>query len=153
MKVNITLDANDVRSGMTNFNPTADPNSSTQIRVDIDNLTMFIDDNEAEEIIAMDILDFVNPAGKDQILSHWISKLAHGASITLGGRQIYDVVKLIHRREIDLQQANFLIYGNDMARRAMLSADFLCDVLKEKGLTVESIKFDNTFYCVKAVRP
>lgn len=153
MKVNIILNTTDVRSGYVNIDPFANPQDPTKIQCDPGNLAM-IDDNECEELIALDVLDFVNPRDRDNILNHWISKLAHEGSLTIGGREIYDVAKIIFMRAADLNQSNQLLYSSDgsLYRLGLSSVDYVRNTLEGKNLVIDMVKIENCQYIIKAVR-
>ena len=80
--------------------------------VDPYKLDEYFDNNEIDEVfIVNDTLDYLPLQGRGQALSHWLTKLAHGAKITLIGNDLFEVARVIDNGQLDLPQANAIVYG------------------------------------------
>jgi hypothetical protein len=152
MKVNITLNTNEPRNGYINLNPLADPNDANFIRTNINELGVYLDDGEAEEIIALDVVDYVPLAEKENILRHWLSKLAIGGTITIGGNDLRQIAKALSFNQLDLNQTAELLYGSQLIRSGLITCDRMRKVLEGSGLKILESRLVNFSYYVKAER-
>ena len=96
MKINITLGGSGYKSGYVNVDPTlkrmgeevvlekANNGQTNVIKADIRNLDEITLENECVEIVAEDILDYLQLGESRKVLAHWISKLRHGGKIVVG---------------------------------------------------------------------
>lgn len=147
MKLNLLLNnPGGVRSGYLNLEGEA-----------VTNLDDVADANEVTEIIALDVLCYFPNHLADQVLNHWLGKLAHGATITLGQPDIREIARAVLNRTIDLNVANELLYGSQQApggeRRNVLTMDQLVAVLESKGLKVLRKRIQDHRCVVVAQRP
>jgi hypothetical protein len=153
MKLNLTLNG-EARDGYTNIDPfpSADPR---KVRGDIRNLTE-VDDGEAEEIIAIDVLDRFTLPDTEKVITHWISKLKHGGELTIGFTDLIELAKAIANRSVNLDQANQILFGSGQAweqKRTALAVVPVCNMLRSKGLNI-TLKRSQAFKAIiKAVRP
>ena len=158
MRINLYM-SGVARSGYLNISPfaTQSVDNPQVIRGSVSNLDEFAEDSEADEILALSVVDFLPARNVEESITHWVSKLRHGGSITISGLDINLACKAVARQEIDLATANQLIYGNQSAtwdhRKASLNILAVVDMLKTKGLKITSKRFDNYDYIVKAERP
>lgn len=151
MKVNITL-GNEARSGYININPLADPNDPNFIRTNINDLGVYLDDGEAEEIIALDAIDYAPIQEKEHVLQHWLSKLALNGTIIIGGTEIGNVAKAFALNQLDLNKFTELAYGAQLQKAGLITAEQMTKVLTGLGLRVIEKKIFNFSYYIKAVR-
>lgn len=152
MKLNLTLDLAGQRSGYVNINPLADPNSPDFIRSNIDNLSIYVDDGEAKEIIALDLIDFVPIQEKENIVRHWLSKLALGGTITIGGNDLWQITKAFTFNQLELTQAAELLYGSQLARSGLVTCSQMRKILEGGGLKIIESRLSNFSYYVIAER-
>lgn len=152
MKLNLTLDLAGQRSGYVNINPLAREDSPDFIRSNIDNLGLYVDDCEAQEIIALDLIDFVPIQDKENIVRHWLSKLALGGTITIGGNDIGQITKAFTFNQIDLGQTAELLYGSQIPRSGLVTCAQMRKILEGGGLKVTEARLSNFSYYVKAER-
>lgn len=157
MKINLLLNGDGIRSGYLNLDPLADPNDSMKTQGDICNLDEYVDDAEADEIIATDIIDFLPTNDLESVLSHWLSKLRHGGSIVVGGVDIREVARGLLNQRLTLNQANMLLYGGQQSphdyRKTTLTLQKLLEIFQQLGFKVIQKRQENYFYQVKAERP
>lgn len=151
MKVNITLN-NPILNYM-NLGPVPLPNTKF---CSLTNLDKYVEAAEANEILAIDIIDYVEQSYIGEALTNWVSKLRIGGTITIGGLDLHEVCRKFARRQIDLADANSLLYGTQenpfMHRKSSLSIDAVVGQLKTFNLYIDSKKFEQNFYYVKARR-
>jgi hypothetical protein len=114
MKINITLGGAGYKAGYVNIDPTlkrlgediilenANDDQTNVIKADVRNLDDVALENECLEIVAEDILDYLQIKESRTVLAHWISKLRHGGKIVVGGTD----------RSIDSESLNEIIHGS-----------------------------------------
>ena len=124
MKINITLGGSGYKSGYVNVDPTlkrmgeevvlenANNGQTNVIKADIRNLDEITLENECVEIVAEDILDYLQLGESRKVLAHWISKLRHGGKIVVGGTDILEVCRMFYKKAIDTDSLNVLMHGN-----------------------------------------
>lgn len=152
MKLNLTLETGSARSGYVNINPLASPDDPSFIRANINELSIYVDDGEAQEIIALDIVDFVPVQEKENIVRHWLSKLALGGTITIGGNDIGQVAKAFTFNQLELSQTAELLYGGQLARSGLVTCTQMRKILEGGGLKIVEARLNNFSYYVKARR-
>lgn len=157
MKINLTLGTDVYRGGYLNLDPLASPGDPIRTRADICNLDEFVDDAEAEDLIALDVIDFLPSPELDNIIDNWTRKIRHGGTITIGGVDLREVAKAFLDQELTLQDTNQLLYGSQKApceyRKATLTLQKMIEVLQFKGFKIIQKRIVNYYYHVKAERP
>ena len=123
---------------------------------DPSNLDFFVDNAEAEAIIAYDVINFLPKDSMISILEHWTKKLRHGGSIVIGGVDCYAIARDIVANKISLQDLNVILYGSEVPswdiRRNIFTAQSLVDHLKELGLKIVKSRLDKYEIVVEAIR-
>jgi hypothetical protein len=156
MKLNLLLHGQDLRGGYLNVDPFAEPDSDKVVG-SVTNLDALVHDAQADEIIALDILDFLPACDVDATLEHWVSKLRHGGTVTIGGLDLHEVARRFHLGQIDLDAANQLIHGRQRFpweyRKSTLALSVLISKLLTLGLIPTRKVYSDEFYCVTARRP
>ena len=76
MKVNITFDEDNNLNGYLNISP---------------NQLSSVDDGEADEVRAIDVLPYFPEEESANLLMSWIKKLRHGGHLIIGALDIYEV--------------------------------------------------------------
>jgi len=109
-----------------------------------------VEDSEATEIIASDVINFTALSSLNDLLSAWVKKLRHGGKIVLGGVEIDEVCKAFITKAIDINQFNNLVHEG---RISQISSDDLDKLLIEHGLKITKKRTDNFNMIVEAVRP
>lgn len=149
-KVNLIHGEGDVLDTHLNINPFAKKTEEGMlVRGDLTNIDKYVDDAEAEEIIAMDVIDYIPTTKTVESISNWISKLAIGGRIVIGGIDMIVISKSIADYSLDIASANLLIHGRQdqpyLIKRASFSAYDLAEYLElMHGLGI--VKKDITNY-------
>jgi hypothetical protein len=123
------------------------------------NLDKWVDNGEAAEILAYDVIDFLEPTQVFDTINHWVGKLAHGGKIVIGGTDIYNVCLDFSRFKINIVQANKALHGSFekpfLFRRVNYTLDGLVNQLRDCGLKILKKRFDTETYMmtVEAIRP
>ncbi len=144
-KLNILLNATcDVRAGYINVDPFAPDGDKDRIKGDPAALGPIVDAAEAEEIIALGILDYL-PFGKvEEVVKHWISRLAHGGKLTVGTTDFLELSRLSHLRLISLDDFNRILHGEQREvwqfKKSSCSLNLLTELLVNNGLRILSKK-------------
>lgn len=157
MKVNLLLNKKATRSGFLNIDPLAEPGDTDRVLGSVSNLDEFVDDAEIDELVAIDVIDYLPANELDNVLDNWIRKIRHGGSVTVGGVDIREVAKALAFQQIDITTANLLLYGSQQSpceyRKATLTLQKLIDVFKSRGFKIIQKRLNNYYYHVKAERP
>ena len=111
LKVNLGVRLNSVISGYLNLDCSPDPNNKQAIAVDPFKLDDVLDNNELEEFLVNDTLDFLPLQARATALNHWMTKIAHGGKLIIMGSDIYEVCRLGHLGQLDVQALNSIVYG------------------------------------------
>lgn len=116
-----------------------------------------VEDGEAEEILAIDVIDFLPFKQVDGVLAHWISKLRHGANLTVGGIDILAVANGIQTRYVDVMNANHLLFGPQddptQFRASTCCLSRIVEVMRSNGLKILKQRLDDYHYVIQAQRP
>jgi predicted SAM-dependent methyltransferase len=110
VKIHLSYDnLESARSGYQNIDYIAE-NDSVMVG-DIKNLDWLVDDGEAEEIIADDVLGHFPAAQVDDVLDNWLRKLSKGGYLTIITADLKEVARSILAEKITTDQANQLLFG------------------------------------------
>ena len=111
-----------------------------KVVADLKNLDDVVDDSEAMEIIAEDIIDFLPLGDVEDAINHWIKKLRHGGRIIVGGVDMFEACKAFSTYTIDLAMANYLLHGAQEQPWEERHANFtllgLAQFLEDRGLKI-----------------
>lgn len=84
---------------------------ANRVKGDIANLDAHVEANEAEEIIALDILHYFPSAVAVEVLRGWVSKLAHGGTLTLSFVDCKEAARGLLNEDLTIEEFSGLIYG------------------------------------------
>ena len=142
MKINLILDGHPL-SGYKNIDPHGYEDETKTVG-DLENLHDIVEDAEATEILALDIIDFLPLNSVEPAISHWVSKLRHGGKIAIGSYQ----------KILGLAEANEVIHGTqERPRISHLTIDTLIEILEKQGLQVIKKRVNKFDMTVEAQRP
>jgi hypothetical protein len=158
VKVNLLVsNPEGVRAGYLNFDtlaPQMDPHG--RIQADFTKLDRHVDAGEVEDFIAHDVLDLFPIVQANDILDHWISRLAHGGTITISCVDLMEVSRNLVNRFITPEQANVLLHGEQdrpwKFRQGNYTLSQLVHSLAGKGLHVQMKRLDELKAIVVAQR-
>jgi hypothetical protein len=158
MKLNLLLDNKfHTREGYLNLDPFANTGEGEiRKRANLKELNE-VDDGEVEDLIAIDVIDYYPPVEVNQMLTLWSRKLKHGGSITIGFTDLYQLVKAVSSRVLNLEEANAAFHGTQETpwriRRSTLSIDYVAKVLESTGLRIKIKRLYSNKAIVRAARP
>jgi hypothetical protein len=163
MKLNLLMASDDIRAGYRNldcFPEVLNKNQSfsqeKEYCENIQNLDSVCEDGEAEEIIALDVIDYIDIRNKQNVMDHWIKKVAIDGRIVIGGIEIKEVARNIYLDRLDLEESINLLYGDPNFpfgnRKGCLSSEIISNLLQSRGLRIISKKLINYKYCIIAER-
>jgi hypothetical protein len=117
------------------------------VAVSLDELGMAVDDGEATEIIAYNVIDCISHRTVDDCLDAILRKLAHGGLLVISACDYQAVARAITQGRLNPEEVNDLLYGPQDAgfwstRKSAYSMDMLVNYFKHKGYTIESARFD-----------
>lgn len=140
MKINCLLGNPDLRSGFINVDPLASGEDKQRYKGDWTNLDDLCCAGEAQEIVALEVLDYVGREGADKVLAHWVSRLGHGGTLTVSLVDPNRVARALLSGELSEENANGLLYGQQSQpwqhRKLAYSLATLSEKLKRLGLQV-----------------
>lgn len=112
-------------------------------------------DNEAEEILAEGICDYIPRVQLPAVLAHYASKLKHGGKLVIGGTEIKELAKAVVLGD-DFEMFNKMLFGSfdDVWRikSGATSIIEIVDALKQLGLKIIGKKLNGYNFLVEAVR-
>jgi len=152
MKINLILDGHAL-SGYKNIDPYG-YGDETKVVGDVENLDDMVEDAEATEILALDIIDFLPPESIEAAIGHWVSKLRHGGKIAIGGKDLWQISKALYQKILDLEEANEVIHGTqEKPRISNFTIDKLINTLESRGLQILKKRINKFDMVVEAQRP
>jgi hypothetical protein len=156
VKINLLINNNSVRNGFINVDPFAVPGDG-KVGGDVGNLDHVACDAECDEIVADDILDYIPNDVSGDTLLNWIGKLRHGGTLTIGGVDLREVSRMFTRQEIDVSEANAVLYGRQRLpleyRKSTSTIQHVINMLESKGLKILNKRIEGAYYSVTARRP
>ncbi len=152
MKLNLGIDIS-LMSGYTTIDPAG---GQDKVCLDIRNIDSVVDNGECEEINASRILDHIHGSQLYSVIQHWVSKLAHGGKIILGGKDILEVSKLVVTGSIGNSDSNKVFYGVNNSslglQRGMYECNEIVSILSELGLHIDKKRINGLDFIVEAHR-
>lgn len=107
-----------------------------------------LSDNECESILASDVVDHLDIQGVHGFLVDARKKMRIGSSIVIGGTDIRLLSRAIINNQVDVMEANSLIYS----KRSCSDINSILSILQAVGLTIESTKMVGIHYEIEAKR-
>ena len=154
MRINLLNDQNTIRSNALNIDPFADPLEPSKTFGGLENLDLHVDDGEAEEIIAYDIIDYLQARDLERTVEGWVRKLKFNGKITIGGLDIYEVSKGVINGNLNLAQINGLLYEDyrHKQRKSVSTIQNVVSLLQKFGLKILHKRLNGYDYVVVAER-
>jgi len=139
MKINLMWGRGNPLSGYLNVDPHIYGVDGVSTG-DVTNLDGYVNDSEATEILALDILDFLPLGIAGKALHNWVQKLRHGGKIVVGGTDIGLVCMMFSKKELDLTELNKIVHGEQTKgwdfKASHLSMPELVELLEGLGLKI-----------------
>ncbi len=114
-----------------------------------------VEDSECESIL-FTLTDTIPISMLANVIKLYIQKLRHGGVITLLGTDIYQVCLAIANRNVNILDANKLLFGgpsvSDM-HSSLVSTNDVANLLEEFGLKITKKALNGISYVVEAQRP
>ncbi len=158
MKLNLLLDNhNDVRSGYVNVDPFApEQDKYGRVRADVNNLDAVVEAGEATKIVVSDILSYFPPEQVDEILTNWLSKLAHGGTLAVTVVDLREVARKFLANIIPIEDMQSLLHGAQeqpwQFRKSSLTLPLLIEVFTTRGYKILSKRIQNNMATVVVQR-
>lgn len=150
MKLNIKC-GSDVRNGYVNV----DNDTTVTGNVNhggLESLDWVCEHGDAEEIIAVNALRFIQTDQTDAVLQNWCSKLKDEGTITIQDTDLHLASKSFSNDQIDLQEFSSMIFGlkHNMPFRSGIDMRTVVSKLKDLGLTITNKRFNGMSFLVEA---
>ena len=154
MKVNLIINGHSL-SGHVNIDPYGFGDSS-KVAGDVFDIGHAVQDSEATEILAHDIINFTEYSKIDSVILNWVSKLRHGGVIVIGGKDLWHVSKCYSQRLINTEEFNKAVFGNQEHkkdyRQSHVTMTEVVSKLESLGLKVLKKRVNGYEMVVEAVR-
>lgn len=161
MKLNIVKHIDDARSGYLNVCdrvPFPLPEEFMEwAKVDsLDDISPFCEVGQAEEIVALGVVEYIPLSDIDKTIDHWCDLLAVGGTITLGSLDIFETASSLATGHMTQQEANLLIHGHQTEPWQHKCANYgvrqLAEALAGRGLSVTRKSLNRVWAVVQAER-
>lgn len=157
MRLNLLLDdPGGVRPGYVNVDLLAPAGDPHRTQCDPTNLEPVCDAGGCEELVALDILDYVPLAQANAVLDHWVSRLAHGGTMSVSVVDLLEVSRAFADRRLTVEEANLLLHGEQKKQWQFRQSNYtlgqLADALQAKGLMLVLQRHDDFRAVVTARR-
>lgn len=150
MRVQLTIQK-PALNGFLVIDPTCQPGQNDRVLCqNITNLDDLVDNNECEEIICEEVLDYLPLPARLPALSNYLTKIQHGGTIVITGLCPYEASRLVHQGQLsNLQQINALLYGTAALRKSIVPAEYNVGIAVQTGqFVVEQVKYANLQYVI-----
>lgn len=156
MKINLIYGEGETYNGYLNLNQFLEKESDNIKRCDIKDISKFVEDGEAEEIVAIGILEYINHNKISEVLTNWARKIKFGGKIVIGFLDAYEIARNFNNGFINLEVYNALIHGSGekpyMVKRTCLNTSLIKQMLSKLGFKMMKHKINNFNITVEAVR-
>lgn len=154
MKINLIMDVEDILPSYLNVSPYIKEEGKYTKCCDIKNLDDFLDDGEAEEIVAYRVLRHLKFSEVPQIISHWAKKLKRGGKLVIEEVDIQNVCREFAYRRMDLEELNEILFGSKphLTNKSVVRMPDICKLVGELGMKVETKRLQGNYLVVVGVR-
>jgi len=155
MKLNLIMNEDDIIPSYLNVGPYISKESEYTKCSDIKNLDTFLDDGEAEEIIAYRVLKYISYNSIPSVLAHWGKKLKRGGKLIIEEVDVQNVCREFTYRRMDLTELNASLYGDEdhIDCKSVLRIPELCKLMEEIGFKIMIKRLQGNFLIIEGVRP
>lgn len=156
MKINLGC-GKDVRSGYTNIDrfPQGQLSQDVYRQGDIGNLDWLTEDGIANEIVALNCLEYLPTKVVKQALVNWAKKLSGGGVLKIKVPDCHLIAKAFYQGQFNLQEYSKMVLGtqedNDN-RLSIMDTATLLSTLKEIGLTISLKRYEGVEIYVEVVK-
>ena len=155
MKLNLLWGTGHPLSGYVNIDPHS-YNKEGIVNGDVTKLDEFVEDSEATEILAMDIIDFIPYSIITATVSHWVKKIRLGGKIVIGGIEIYEISKIFAQQGIGIEEFLIAAYGHQSNpwefKASHMTLQDLESLLTQHGLKILKKRINGFKMSVEAQR-
>jgi len=157
MKLNLGC-GNDIRqTGYVNVDIRSNDKLPTEIyrQGDIQSLDWLCENNMVEEILALNVLSYIQMPNIRSTIAGWSDKLIENGTLKMSVIDIYGIAKMFSNGQMssrDFVLAMFGTQNNDDCCRSAIDINDLCALLEESGLTITTKRYDGLFLFVEAVK-
>lgn len=138
-------------NGYLNLDAATQNNEKDRVACDPMNIDPLVDHNELDEFIINDILDYLPLPARQKCLNHLLTKVSHQGKVVITGINPYEVSRLVHNGQLDIQQANSIIYG--IGRKSFVNpVDNVQMALSTGQFLEDGIKYDGFKYVIQLIR-
>jgi len=156
MRLNLGC-GNYIRTGFVNVDVTQQQLPPDLYRQgDISNLDWLCSNSSVEEMLALNVLQYIPYKVMDQVLSNWTNKLCSNGRIKILSPDINILCKLLCNRNMDLVTFLANVFGSqdqivNFGKSATGMKD-MCRQLESLGLMVVAARYENTMFYVEAIK-
>jgi len=116
-----------------------------------------VDVGECEEILALNIVEYMPRHLLDSVLKDWVSKLAHKGQLILSFTDCYTISRLFFLQQLTAVDYNVLIHGEMTKgwdeKKQNFTLPQLVQILEGMGLKVLKKKLDGIYATLIVERP
>ena len=154
MKLNLGC-GTDLRNGFINID--IDPMPDIDHQIDVSNLDDVCDDDAAEHILALDVLQTFSYRDVINVAQHWADKLKPGGTIQISVPDVVELAGMLFNQLMKPDDFLIQMYGRHEHDHDFNKTGFdrvlVKSVLEKVGLVVTYSRITNTKIVVTAVKP
>jgi hypothetical protein len=155
MKLNLLWGTGHPLSGYTNIDPHS-YNKEGVVNGDITKLDEFVEDSEATEILAINIIDYLPYSIVCSTISAWVKKLRRGGKIIIGGVEIQELCKIFSQKGMSIDEFLISAHGHQSNpwefKASHMTIKDLESVLNQHGLKILKKRINGFKMSVEAQR-
>lgn len=149
MKVNVVLgDKGAARSGYLNLDPTVREFDGERFPCAVNDFGELVVENEAEEVLALDVLDRIPKEHCPGVLAYWASRMALGGTLTVSVLDIEEFASHLQASPVPVSEIDSALY----MRKSAHTLESLVGDIRALGLTIERPFWDGVRAVVVARR-
>lgn len=153
MKLNIKC-GNDIRNGYVNIDNDTTVGGNNVQHGGIESVDWICEDQQAEEIVAVNALRYIQTDQLEQALQNWCAKLGEGGKIVIQDMDLHLISKAFSNDQIDQADFSKMLFGTQphMPCRSGIDLRSVISRLTSLGMTVTNKRFDGMSFIVEACK-
>lgn len=114
---------------------------------DVTNLDWVAQDNSVDEILALNILQYIELPKVDSTFINWTQKLKVGGSVKILVNDLYAYADMFVNKQMPIQQLVMTLFGSQenqfLIKKNSIDRHTLINKLIKMGFNIDNIKYEN----------
>lgn len=119
----------------------------------VKNLDAFAENGECEEVLAINILEYISCSNLEKFVLHLASKVAYGGKIVINGLDYMEISKMAVRQDFNVAEFNRLLFGTgSQPKESCITMNAITGILQSNGFKILKKRLNGYDFSIEATR-